>query len=141
MVDTSDNTSGTGINTVCQDARFADPRGRDTFIRKFAARRQDATRTTSRPWRSRAPRRRAAAAYRTTLGWFAGCSEARLQLLNAYRVRGLGETAQLLKLRIPNDVGRTYVVGIARTGSLTVSTVMETINGRPITGRTATPGR
>ena len=26
-----------GINTVCQERRFADPRGRDTFIRKFAA--------------------------------------------------------------------------------------------------------
>ncbi len=67
-----------------------------------------------------------------TLGWFAGCSQARLQLLNAYRVRGLGEEAQMLKLRIPNDVRRTYVVGLARTGSLTVSTVSETLGGSPV---------
>ena len=32
-----DNTAGTGINTVCQDTRFADPRGRGTFVRKFVA--------------------------------------------------------------------------------------------------------
>jgi hypothetical protein len=79
----------------------------------------------------------ARAAYRTTLGWFAGCSEARLQLLNAYRVRGLGEEAQMLKLRIPGSQRRTYVVGLARTGSLTVSTVLETIDGRPIEVRRA----
>ena len=139
VVDTSENTSGSGINTVCQDARFADPRGRDTFIRKFAAAGKTRRHYLETVEVSRTPRA-AAAAYRTTLGWFAGCSEARLQLLNAYRVSGLGETAQLLKLRIPNDVGRTYVVGIARTGSVTVSTVMETINGRPITARTATRG-
>ena len=34
---TSDNTGGTGINSVCQVARFADPRGRGTFVRAFAA--------------------------------------------------------------------------------------------------------
>ena len=101
---------------MCQDTRFADPRGRDTFVRKFAAPGKTRRRYLETVEVSRNPRA-AAAAYRTTLGWFAGCSEARLQLLNAYRVRGLGETAQLLKLRIPNDVGRTYVVGIARTGS------------------------
>ena len=38
----------------------------------------------------------------------------------------------MLKLRIPNDVRRTYVVGVARTGSLTVSTVSETLGGKPV---------
>ena len=38
----------------------------------------------------------------------------------------------MLKLRIPNDVRRTYVVGLARTGSLTVSTVSETLGGSPV---------
>ena len=136
VVGTSENTSGSGINTVCQDARFADPRGRDAFIRKFAAAGTPRRHYLETVEVSRT-RRAAATAYRTTVGWFAGCSEARLQLLNAYRVRGLGETAQLLKLRIPNDVGRTYVVGVARTGSVTVSTVMETVNGRPM--RSARP--
>jgi hypothetical protein len=47
-------------------------------------------------------------------------------------VRGLGDEAQMLKLRIPNAVRRTYVVGLARTGSLTVSTVSETLGGQPV---------
>ena len=37
LLETSDNTSGTGINTVCQATRFADPRGRGTFVRRFFA--------------------------------------------------------------------------------------------------------
>lgn len=130
-LETSDNTSGTGINTVCQATRFADPRGRGTFVRRFVA--------PGKPQRNLLQTveisqddRAAEAAYRTTLGWFAGCSEARLQLLNAYRVRGLGEEAQMLKLRIPSEIRRTYVVGVARTGSLTVSTVLETLDGRPV---------
>jgi hypothetical protein len=131
LLDTSDNTSGTGINTVCQATRFADPQGRGTFIRTFTAAgvpRRNFLETVEISRSDTA----AATAYRTTLGWFAGCSEARLQLLNSYRLRGLGEEAQMLKLRIPNDVRRTYVVGLARTGSLTVSTVLETLDGRPI---------
>ena len=60
-----------------------------------------------------------------------------MQLLSTYRLRGLGEQARLLKLRIPNDVSRTYVVGVARSGSLTVSTVTETLNGRPVEIRRA----
>ena len=135
LVSTSDNTSGSGINSVCQATRFADPEGRGTLVRRFAA--------TAAPKRnfvqtveiSRSPAA-SAKAYQTTLGWFAGCSEARLQLLGAYRVRGLGEQAEVLKLRIPNAVRRTYTVGLARSGSVTVSTVLETLGGRasPISG-------
>ena len=127
---TSDNTSGSGINSVCQTARFADQSGAGTLVRKFAA--------TGRPGRSLVQTVEisrsvpaAARAYRTTVDWFAGCTQARLQLLNAYRVTGLGEEAQVIKLRIPNKVRRTYVVGVARTGALTVSTVVETLDGQP----------
>lgn len=136
LLATTDNTEGTGINTVCQATRFADPRGRGTFVRTFAARGKVQRSYLETVEVSRTPDA-AAAAYRTTLGWFAGCSEARLQLLNTYRLGGLGEEAQLLKLRIPNKVRRTYVVGLARTGSLTVSTVLETLDGRPVDTRRA----
>jgi hypothetical protein len=140
LLGTSDNTTGSGINTVCQATRFADPRGRGTFVRTFAAastRRQAPRRHYLQTVEiSRGPRA-ASAAYRTTLGWFAGCSQARLQLLGAYRLRGLGQEATMLKLRIPNAVRRTYVVGVARTGSLTVSTVAETRDGPPVPLRQA----
>ncbi|MET0998392.1 MAG: sigma factor-like helix-turn-helix DNA-binding protein [Marmoricola sp.] len=131
LLGTSDNTQGTGINTVCQETRFADPRGRGTFVRKYAA-----TGTPRRTYLETIEISRsdvaAQQAYRTTLGWFAGCSRARLQLLNAYRIQGLADQAMVLKLRIPNKVRRTYVVGVARTGSLTISTVSETLGGSPV---------
>jgi DNA-directed RNA polymerase specialized sigma24 family protein len=133
LVGTSDNTDGDGINSVCQDARFADPHGKGTLVRSFATMSAPATRRTMVETVEISRSTTASqSAYRTTLGWFAGCTKARLQLLNTYRVRGLGEEAQMLKLRIPNDVRRTYVVGLARTGSLTVSTVSETLGGRPV---------
>lgn len=129
MTATSDNTEGTGINSVCQSSRFADPRGLETLVRKF--------RTAGKPMQTlvqtvetSATPRAAARAYETTLGWFAGCSRARLQLVSAYRLGGLGERAQALKLRIPGKERRTYVVGLARTGSLTTSTVLTTM-GEP----------
>ena len=138
LAGTSDNTQGTGINTVCQATRFADPRGRGTFVRKYVS-----TGTPRRTYLQTIEISRsdeaAQAAYRTTLGWFAGCSQARLQLLGAYRVQGLADQAMVLKLRIPNKVRRTYVVGLARTGALTVSTVSETLGGSPVAiGRTVT---
>jgi DNA-directed RNA polymerase specialized sigma24 family protein len=131
LLSTSDNTAGAGINSVCQDQRFADPRGSGTFVRTFAAAGTPRRRLVQTVEVSRSPRA-AAGAYRTTLGWFAGCREARLQLLGAFRVGGVGEQAQLLLLRIPNRVRRSYVVGLVRSGSLTVSTVLETVGGGPV---------
>ena len=131
LLGTSDNTHGTGINTVCQATRFADPRGRGTFVRKFVST-GPPRRTYLETIEISRSEEAAQAAYRTTLGWFAGCSQARLQLLGAYRVQGLADQAMVLKLRIPNKVRRTYVVGLARTGALTVSTVSETLGGSPV---------
>ena len=128
---TSDNTQGSGINSVCQSSRFADPQGRGTLVRTF--------RTVGRTHRSyvqtveisRSPQE-AAAAYDTTKGWFAGCSQARVQLLGSYSATGLADEAAIMRLRIPNKVRRTYGVGVARTGALTVSTVLETVDGQPL---------
>jgi DNA-directed RNA polymerase specialized sigma24 family protein len=131
LLGTSDNTEGNGINSVCQATRFADPKGRGTFVRTFVSP-GATTRNFHETVEISRDEQAATAAYKTTLGWFAGCGEARLQLLNTYRLHGLGQEAQMLKLRIPGDVSRTYVVGLARTGSLTVSTVLETLNGRPV---------
>ena len=131
LLATTDNTQGTGINSVCQDARFADPRGRGTFVRTYATSGTPRRRLVQTIEISRSDRA-AASAYRTTLGWFAGCRQARLQLLGAYRVTGLGDQAQVLKLRIPNATARTYLVGVVRAGSLTVSTVLETLNGQQL---------
>ncbi|MCW2787244.1 MAG: hypothetical protein JWP74_3761 [Marmoricola sp.] len=122
---TSDNTEGTGLNNPCQTARFADTNGLGTLVRRFS--------TTAGPMHSlvqtveisNSPGA-ARTAYRTTLGWYAGCTVARLHLVDAYTVTGVGDEAQILRLRIPDQTDSTYVVGIARTGALTASTVLET---------------
>ena len=128
---TSDNTSGDGINSVCQGRRFADPDGVGTIVRTFTAAGQPRRRLVQTIEISSSDQA-AEAAYRTTLGWFAGCSKARVQLQNSYAVTGLGDEAQLLRLRIADMARHSYVASVARTGSLTVSTVLETRNGRPV---------
>jgi hypothetical protein len=140
LVGTTDNTEGTGINSICQGSRFADPEGEGTFVRAFA--------TTNAPRRTllqtveiSADEKAAQAAYDTTLGWWAGCREARLQLLGTYRLDGLGAEGRLLRLRLPDArrpaLSRTFVVGVARSGSLTLSTVAVTRSGAPVTNRSA----
>lgn len=131
LLATTDNTQGTGINSLCQDARFADPLGRGTFVRTYATSDDPRRRLVQTLEISRSARA-AASAYRTTLGWFAGCRQARLQLLDAYRVSGLGDQARVLRLRIPNATPRTYLVGVVRAGALTISTVLETLDGRQL---------
>lgn len=128
-LETTDNTQGSGINSRCQAARFADEQGLGTLVRSF--------RSTGRPMHrlvetveiSSSPGA-AGKAYDTTVGWFAGCNVARLQLLRAYRIKGVGDEAQLLRLRIPDRQERSYLVAVARSGALTVSTLVETRGGR-----------
>jgi len=128
---TSDNTGGEGINTMCQAARFADTNGLGTWVRTFA---------TSAPQRrlvqtveiSNSPGA-AKRAFETTMGWYAGCKVPRIQLVDAYAVQGLGDQAVVMRMRIPAKDPQSFVVGIARTGSLTTSTVLETHTPAPAT--------
>jgi len=126
---TTNNTEAQWQNTMCQGARFADPKGLGTWVRKF---------TTPAPARglvqtveiSNSPGA-AKQAYDTTLGWYAGCAAPRIQLVDAYVVHGLGEQAELLRMRIPGQQPRSYLVGVARTGALTTSAVLETPTAGP----------
>lgn len=127
---TSDNTQGTGLNTPCQAARFADPNGLGTWVRRFTASGGAASGAVQTVEISGSPGA-AKLAYDTTLRWYAGCSVARLQLVDAYSVTGVGEQAQVLRLRIPAKQDRAFTVGIARTGALTTSTVLETLSTQP----------
>ncbi|HEU4567715.1 MAG TPA: sigma factor-like helix-turn-helix DNA-binding protein [Marmoricola sp.] len=131
---TTDNTDGSGLNTDCQQARFADPRGLAAFVRTFTA--------TGRPHRhavqtvevSRSPRA-ARRAYRTVLEWYAGCSRTRTQLQATYDVAGVGDQAGALVLRLGGRTPRSYSVGLARTGAVTTSTVVETSGGPAVGAR------
>jgi hypothetical protein len=72
----------------------------------------------------------AASTYRTTLGWFAGCTDARVRLTGAYRIHDLGDEAEAVRLTVqPLPRSRTqptsYLVTVARSGMLTTTTVLQ----------------
>lgn len=129
MLSTTDNTRGDGINTTCQGSAFADDAGLGTWVRTFASD-NPMGRLVQTVEISNSPGA-AQAAYDTTLGWYAGCREARIQLVDAYDVTGVGDEAKILRMRIPAAKNRSFVVGVARTGALTTSTVLETATSEP----------
>jgi DNA-directed RNA polymerase specialized sigma24 family protein len=127
---TSDNTVGDGINTVCQQSRFADPDGYAALVRSFSA--------TGTPRRSAVQTvevsksvKQAEAAFGTTVGWYAGCRLGRLQLLNSYRVDNIGDEADVLMVRIWKKPVTTLSVAVARTGKVTTTTVGSTVGASP----------
>jgi DNA-directed RNA polymerase specialized sigma24 family protein len=127
---TGTNTTGNGINSVCQQDRFADPQGLSAIVR--------ASHTVGQPRRTAVQTvelsrsvRQARAGFRTAVGWFAGCQVARVQVLDAHRVAGLGDEAQLLTVRMWKRPVRTVSVAVARTGTITTSTVTTTVGSAP----------
>lgn len=117
--ETSNNTQGDGLALPCQQARYSDPEGRAALLRRLSA----GTSRVGQLVEASAGANAARAAYDTALGWYAGCSEPRVQLLSTQRVDGVGDTARLLVLRDWDAPGTSMVVGLARTGSLTTTTV------------------
>ncbi len=120
-----DNTMGSGINTPCQETRFADEAGLKTWVRKYVTSGGSPTKLVQTVEVSNSPGS-ASKAYQTILGWYAGCTAVRIRILDAFRVDGVGDTAQVLRLRITGRPNRSFAVGIARSGALTTSTVLET---------------
>lgn len=127
-VRTDNNTSGNGINTVCQQTRFADPRGLAGLVRTFDAA-GEPRRTALQSVEISRDLKATKAAYATTLRWFAGCQVARLRILAAYRVDGVGDEAQILQMRVSGDPVRTYDVAVARAHELTTTLVLRTTGG------------
>jgi hypothetical protein len=128
VVSTGPNTAGTGLHSVCQQSRFADPRGLAAVVRTFRADGSPGRRAVQVVEVSRSPAE-ARRGFATTVGWFAGCRVARVQLVDAYRVRGLGDQAVLLTLRLGRLSRTTVSVAVARTGSVTTTTVGTTVGG------------
>lgn len=120
---TDDNTEGDGIVMPCQESRFADPKGRATWVRTFERRGGDsqAVQTAELSGGDRAAER----AFDAAVGWFAGCREPRVQLLTTHEVRGVGDGAMLLVLR-DWRASAEYVAGVARTGLITTVTLSRT---------------
>lgn len=130
VVRTHDNTSGDGLNTVCQQARFADPDGLSTLVREFKASgkpRRSATQTLE----ISESVEQAEKAFDSAIGWYAGCQVGRYQLLRAFDIDGVGDQAALLVVRVWEQPITTYSVAIAQVGQVVTWTVGETIGSQP----------
>lgn len=130
VVRTHSNTDGDGLNTICQQERFADPDGLSALVRVFEAGGKKERRAVQTVEVS-ADEDEAHRAYRTTLGWYAECQVGRLQLLRAYRVGNVGAEADMLVLRRWKRPVTTYTVALARVGTVVTSTVGQTEGGAP----------
>ena len=127
VADTTENVEGDGRVLPCQLARFADPRSTGTLVRTYSGASADRPRRGAVPSAayqatelSRTPKA-AELAFDTTLGWYAGCTEDRVQLLSTHRVDGVGDEAVLVVLRSWADPSYTMVAGVARTGRVTTT--------------------
>ena len=130
VTDTHDNTAGSGINTICQQTRFADPDGISALVSTYEAE--------GKPFRSAVQTiefsksvPQAEKTFATTVGWYAGCRVGRLQLLRAYRVDRVGDEAHVLMVRDWGKPVTTYSVAVARIGQVTTSTIGKTVGGSP----------
>ncbi|MGH3332675.1 MAG: sigma factor-like helix-turn-helix DNA-binding protein, partial [Nocardioidaceae bacterium] len=131
---THDNTTGSGIHSVCQQARFADPDGLSAVVRTFEA--------AGKPRRSAVQTLeiskstdQAEKAFATMVGWFAGCEEGPVQLLSTYRVNGVGDRATVLMVRSWSRPVTSFSVAVAQVGQVVTSTVSKT-NGTSLPGTT-----
>lgn len=133
LTDTSDNTSGDGLVLPCQQERFADAKGVAALVRSFdTSPRHRAPKVSAvQATEVSATMPAAKAAYHSTLAWYAGCRDERVQLLSTRRVDEVGDQAMLLVLRAWDRPVTTMVVGVARTGQLTTTTLSRITTTKP----------
>lgn len=128
--ETSDNTSGDGINYICQQERFADPEGLATLVRVLKPRSE------RRPLRSvvqtveiSQSSDNAAATYSTVLSWFAGCQDGAVHLRRSFDVGGIADHAALLEFESWGPPRTDYSVAVAQVGQVVSTSVATTVNG------------
>jgi DNA-directed RNA polymerase specialized sigma24 family protein len=122
--DTGDNTDGDGLNTICQQDRFADPRGSGALVRTYdisGKPAMSAVETVELSDSDGAAHR----AFARTVGWYTGCQDQRVQLLSTHALSGTADEGRMLVLRDWDSPVTTYTVGIARTGSIVTQTVRQ----------------
>jgi DNA-directed RNA polymerase specialized sigma24 family protein len=128
---TSDALTDQEPLTTCAQGRFASQRLRQGLTRTFRGdqmRSEVAVQTVELTRSSKAAER----AYDAQLGWYSGCQEPRVQLMESYRIpRTEGDTTVLV-LRQWTDPVRTMTVGVGRTGSAATTVVHQAEGGRPV---------
>jgi DNA-directed RNA polymerase specialized sigma24 family protein len=126
VTDTHDNTSGDGLNYVCQQERLADPAGLGAIVQTSKAARKP-PRTVVQTIEISDSEEGAAAAYETTLSWFGGCQSGEVQLQRTFDVGRVGDRAKLLDLDAWGSPRTSYSVGVAQVGQVVTTTVVRTM--------------
>ncbi len=125
--DTHDNTSGQGLNYVCQQERFADPEGLATLVREF-----DTTRKSRSMVQvveiSESPEG-ASRTFDTVLSWFGGCGEGGVHLARAFDVARAGDRATVLELQDWAGPRARYSVAVGQVGQVVTTSVVRTTAG------------
>jgi DNA-directed RNA polymerase specialized sigma24 family protein len=147
---TTDNLAGDGLLAPCQRERYSDPDGVTALARTWEG---SATRTVKETVGKGAGERtrkrrvtrvestavqivemsrdddQAAQSYATAATWYAGCTDARTQLVSTRTVKRVGDDAQTFRLRSWGRTPATITVGLARTGNLVVTNVVRSQGG------------
>lgn len=119
---TSTNAAGTGLHDPCQRERFADPSAAGAWVRTLTG--SDGVTATQRTEVSIGSSA-ASRTYATTLGWYAACTLARVQLVSAATLHGVGDQAWLLQINAAGATPQTYQVVVARSGMITSTLVLQ----------------
>lgn len=122
---TTRNTEGNGLVFPCQEARYADPAGLATYVRTFGTDGRGPQPDAVQAVEVSRDERRAKGTVTRAQQWFAGCTAGRMQLLSTDAADGIGDQAALFSLRSWTDPVRTHVVGVARTGAITTTFLVQ----------------
>lgn len=157
---TIDNLAGNGLLAPCQRERFSDPDGVTALARTWEGSSARVVRTkVGKGAKQRTRKRRvtrvestavqlvemsrdadqAAQSFETASVWYAGCTDARTQLLSTRAVKRVGDDARTFRLRSWGKTPATITVGVARTGSLVVTNVVRA-QGRPVSDKAVLTG-
>lgn len=119
-----ENVDNTTPYATCPPQRFADPNPLRVFVRTFTGSGGADDRVAEAIEVSRDDDA-AAKAYSTTLGWYAGCSHPRVQLVGSYVVKRPFGDFQILRLRSHRSPQKVFTVGLAHSGRVTSTLVHE----------------
>lgn len=147
--ETGTSTAEEGRAGPCQLGPFAGPAPVDTRLRTFEGTREvrrtgkggrekrvtETTAVASELVELAADPDAARVAYSTSRAWFAACADPRTQLMSTRTLRRVGDEAALFGLRSWRKEQATLWAGVARTGSVTVTTLVR--SSRPVAAEDA----
>lgn len=127
--ETHDNTSGEGINYVCQQDRFADPKGLATLVRVLKPKGGGSVHSVVQTVEISDSPDHGAETYSTVLSWFAACEGGAVHLRRTFDVRGVADHATLLELESWDTPRTYYSVAVAEVGQVVSTSVVRTVKG------------